>query len=475
MSKLTTRLLALFVAAAAAPLPLACGGDSAPRGPHVVPGGGIGDGPISGRLAVYVTDDDTEAPVAGAAVRVGGSADPAPCMATSDSTGLVLFEAPSCPSLAGKQTITASAGGYAPSTWIGVNGTNVTMTIRATTRPAVETATVTGTIDGWAGLPAPAQNHQTLGLVSTSQTRDLGAAENEIAQGTRTITVPVIGAVDIPANACVRNALANDCNFRLTTRTGPQAHFAVIIDQDTKGTPLVDTDDTFTVIGWAVKTGLDFAAGATASGESIPLLADADMQSLSVSMSGPPAGLDALGAITLIDLGASGRIAMALPVPAAAQTQTTMRVPKLTGALASARYDVIAQARDAADKALPSTMAWLRGVDIAATVSVPSWLPPPSGLTATGGTYSFSPVTGAALHGAELQTAAGARAWSISIFDGSTSFTLPGLTPDPLPSGMARFEVSALQIPGVDLANVDFDAAVEKLTAISSDQIIFTR
>ena len=39
----------------------------------------------------------------------------------------------------------------------------------------------------------------------------------------------------------------------------------------------------------------------------------------------------------------------------------------------------------------------------------------------------------ATVHGAELQTMDGQRLWSITIFDGTTSFTLPGLSPDPLP------------------------------------------
>jgi hypothetical protein len=462
-------LLALSIAA--------CGGGvtpaPAPPAPHLVPGGAVGDGAIDGHLAVYVTDDDTRVPVAGATVRVGASADPAPCSATSDSTGLVVFESASCPSLHGKQDVTASAAGYAPSTWIGVNGTNLTMSIRQIVRPAVDTATVTGTIDGWADVPAPAQGHQTLGVVGFSQTRDLGDRANTIAQGTRSVSVGIVGSTDVAANVCVRNALADDCNFRLTTRTGPQAHFAVVVDEDLHGTPNDSSDDTFTVINWALRTGLAFAAGDSASGESLPLIGDADMQSMVVSIGGPPAGLDALTAFPLLDLGDAGRIAMVLP--ALDTTHTATRVPKLEGALASAHYDLLAQAKDAADKDQPASTAWLHAIDPAGTVSLTAWLPPPGGLTATGGTYAFTAVPGATLAGAEIQTTAGDRAWSITIFDGSTSFTLPGLSPDPLPAGMAQLQVSALQIPGVDLASVAFDDAREKLTGIASDAIPFAR
>ena len=60
--------------------------------PTLIPGGGVGGGKISGTLNVYVTDDDTRAPIMGASVRVGPSADPAPCQALTDSTGLAVFE-----------------------------------------------------------------------------------------------------------------------------------------------------------------------------------------------------------------------------------------------------------------------------------------------------------------------------------------------------------------------------------------------
>ena len=79
------------------------------------------------------------------------------------------------------------------------------------------------------------------------------------------------------------------------------------------------------------------------------------------------------------------------------------------------------------------------------------------------------------MHGAELQTMDGQRRWSITIFDGTTSFTLPGLSPDPLPLGTIRFAVSALRIPGVDLKNIVFDDLRDVLTDISTDEITYSR
>ena len=453
-------------------LAAACGDVSKPAGPRLIPGGGVGDGKISGTLNVYVTDDDTRTPVSSAAVRVGGSADPAACQGLTNSTGLVIFDATSCPSLKGPVTLTASAGGYAPSTWIGVDGTNVTVPIRATTRPDVDTATVSGTIAGWDTLPAPATNHQTLALIGASQSPDLGDRANNITQGMR--TVDVLGGLttaDIPANVCVRSALADDCSWQLTTRTGAQAHFAIVIDQDTKGTT-DETDDTNTVIGWAIKTGLNFSAGDAASGEALQMIADADMQPVTASFATLPSGMSFVASYPMLELGAEGRIPIILPV--LDLTHTATRVPKPAGALAGATYDLIGQAQGAKDQPAPASLAWLRHVNIAATVAIAAWMPPPAALSTAGGTFSFSPVAGATLHSAELLGATGERAWSVTIFDGSTSFTLPGLSPDPVPIGTVRFSVSALQIPGVELTAVQFDDAKDLLTAISSDQVTYT-
>ena len=58
---------------------------------------------------------------------------------------------------------------------------------------------------------------------------------------------------------------------------------------------------------------------------------------------------------------------------------------------------------------------------------------------------------------------------------GAGSFTLPGLSPDPLPLGMIRFSVSALRIPGADLKNVVFDDLADVVTDISTDEISYSR
>jgi hypothetical protein len=447
--------------------------DVAPPTPMFIEGGGLGGGPITTTLNVFVADDDTRSRIAGATVRVGGSSDPAGCSATTDSTGLAIFKSETCSLIGGKQSITASKAGYAPSTWIGINAANVTMGIRSMTVAAVDSATITGTITGWDTLPTPAAGHQTLGLVGYSASRTMGDAANNIAQDTREVVVLGVGAFPIPSNLCVKNALVSDCQWRLKTRTGKQAHYAVVIDQDQKGTPDDDTDDTFTVIGWAIKTGLEFQKDAGADGEALTLLKDEDMQSFSVMFPTPLTGLAYIGAFPMLDLGAEGRISIVLPT--LDMTHTTTRVPKLAGMFANAHYDFLANLQDEKDKPQPSSLAWSHKVDPTKPVMSLDWLAPPTALKAEAGTFSFTPAPGASVQGGELQAMDGSHAWSITIFDDTKSFTLPGVSPDPLPAGEARFVASALVIPGFKANDVKFEQLQDTLTHIASDYIVFTR
>jgi hypothetical protein len=450
---------------------LGCGGVSGPPAPRLIEGGGVADGKISSALNVYVTDEDSRAVLSGASVRVGESSSATPCTVLTDSTGLAKFTTADCPSLKGPVTIIVSTtAAYTPVTWIGVNAANVTIPLRATVPAAIDTATASGTINGWASLPVPPANHQTLALIIYSQTNDLGDRRNEIMQGKRNVNV---NGTDYPldSNLCVINASVSDCSWTLTTRTGPQAHLALIVDQDTKGNN-VDADDTFTVTGYAIKTGLDFAKGDMKTGEALTMIADAYMQTFTASFPSLPTGMDVMGAFPALELGPEGRIPFT--IPALDMTHTSTRVPKLTGALAGKSYSLIAQAQDGADVKQPASLAWLHGVDINSTVALSSWLPPPSNISVLSGTYAFSAVAGATVHGGEIQNMLGDRVWSITIFDGPTSFTLPGLSSDPIPVGTVNFQVQALQIPGADVGNFKIDDLKEKITAISSDVFTFT-
>jgi hypothetical protein len=448
-----------------------CGGVSGPPAPRLILGGGVADGKVDGNLYVHVTDEETRGAISSASVRVGDSSDPTPCVVLTDSTGLAKFEPDGCPGLKGPVTVTVSVTGYATTTWIGVNGTNLTIPIRDTSPPAVATATVSGTIAGWDTLPVPPLHHQTLALIASSSSDTLGDRADNLTQAKRNVVVNGT-AYPIASNLCVLNQSASDCNWTLTTRTGAQAHLALIVDQFDNNTPDTDADDTFSFTGMAIKTGLTFAANDVVMGETIQMLADADLQTFTASFASLPTGLDYMGGFPALELGEDGRIGFSLP--ALDLTHTTTHVPKLTGALAGAHYSLIAQAQDSQTQKRPSSLAWMHEVNVASTVALSSWLSPPSNVSVSGGTYSFTAATGATLHGGEIQGMEG-RVWSITIFDGSTSFTLPGLSPDPLPAGMLTFEASALQIPGLDLGNFKLDDARDKIAGIANNAVDFTR
>jgi hypothetical protein len=447
--------------------------------PVLVPGGGISGGSIDGYLNVYVIDTDTNLGISGASVQVTAGA-AAPCTGLTDSTGLVTFDQMSCVGLRGAATLTASATGYAPSTWIGANGANMTINIQATTRPTPDTATVSGTIAGWESLPTPASGHQTLGLVGASQTPNLGDLGNNIQQGTRDVSLGGTAlTASIPANACVKNVLADDCNWTLVTHTGPQAHYAIIVDDDENGTDDM-SDDIITPVGWALLTGLTLTAGQTVVSETLPAVAPGDLQPFTATFPALPAGMTYFNAYPAIELpGGVGRIPAIVPTLGASVMMTS--VPKLTGAttagLAGGSYDLLASAQATQTASEPATLDWMHGVNAGATVTLAAWLSPPTAITSLNGRYSFVPTTGATLHAAEFKDPqSGNRTWSVTIFDGSSSFTLPGLSPDPLTTstGMDTLTVSALTIPGISLTDVAFNDASQKLTGLASDQITVT-
>ena len=107
-------LLSGLAAAAALAAP-GCGGDGDDDGgdqPGLIAGGGANGGAIAGKLAVFVIDEDSNAPLSGATVRVGVNASAAPtAMGTTDATGGVSLVSDL---LAGKQTAPCSPPAMRP-------------------------------------------------------------------------------------------------------------------------------------------------------------------------------------------------------------------------------------------------------------------------------------------------------------------------------------------------------------------------
>src|SRR3569623_337103 len=221
---------------AVAGLVSACGGDDSsisdtPTGNHpdpmVIAGGGIGGGAIDKIVNLYVIDDATRMPIAGANVRVGTAS------GTTDATGLYIAN-----DLVGKQDVVVTASGYRSEYWIGADGANMTVDLQRG-NPTVGEATLSGSITGFDQL-AVATGHAKVGVVTYSQDDLLSDAANNL-------TTPNMG------NVCIVSTAATGCTYTLTARTGKIGLIGLVFDYDPHGTQTT-TDDTQTLIAYAVRT-----------------------------------------------------------------------------------------------------------------------------------------------------------------------------------------------------------------------------
>lgn len=403
------------------------GGDGGgPVAGQPTPGGGVTGGAIDGALTVFAIDE-ADAAVAGAAVQVGG------LQSTTDADGRARFEDST---LSGPQTVTASAAGRAAATWIGVAADEVTLVLSPRTRPAVVTATASGTID----LPSPSFGKYTVALVLYSQTGQYGAPENTIAQ-------PMNG--DSPVNLCVRTSDfdSSSCGWQLKTRTGRQIHYAILAEGDPNGTSSDPSDDTYDLLGYAVGSPMDVSAGQSITGESFTAIADGALTNASITIPGGPAGLGDPVALPFLDLGADGQLVF--PLPTLRPGRSSTRVPALTGSFSGGHYNVVGLASPSFGDAYPYSASFQRDVGVDGD-SLPVWLPAAGGLAGSGGNYSFTPVSGASLHVVNLVDGGGDVAWTVTVIDGSSSFQLPAVTPDPLPGSGLTMRVAAVELPGFD-------------------------
>lgn len=444
------------------------GGADGPSGvndvePSLIAGGGVSSGAIAGEVNVYVIDAETEQPIAGASVRVGAASDANPLTGSTDAAGLLVL---SDDSLAGPQTITAVASGHAAATWFGANGANVTIPLQPRPKPNVPTATVSGSIDGWSSLPAPTDlSHYLVAGVFYSHTPEFGAPENAIEQ-------PMDG--DLPVNLCVRTMLSgSSCSWQMKVRTGKQVHYALIVEgNDTNGTTTDTSDDTFTPVGIAVKTGLDISAGQNLTGEVLTMVSAGDLTSVSVTVPSPPAGVNSAAAIPILDIGEQGLVVF--PLPPITPTASTSSILKPTGAFAGGSYALTGLAVPAIDVSHPFSSSFVRDVSFSSTEALPAWLAPPTGLSAAGGSYSFSPASGASVHSANILDSGENIVWSVLLLDGFSSFSLPALDPDPLPAGSLDFRAGAIDLSGFTPGNFSLADFNDELARASEARVSFT-
>lgn len=372
-------------------LAAACGGGG--TDPRLIPGGGIGDGDIDGKVFVHVIDEATDEPLANATVAIDNQ------QVQTDAKGFAELG-----DVDGPQTIAVELQGYRPTVWAYANGKNVTIPLRRTSATVAQ-ATLSGTIAGWdpGGLP---QGHFKGAAVFYSQTDNLGDDANDLATPNM-------------MNVCT----GQTCSWTLVSRTGTVSVIAAIVDFDTKGTVGGD-DDTLTIIGWAVKTGVAVEAGVNQSGLELAIVEAGNLENLTVDFGTPPAALTTKAALIGIEIGEDEVAQLPLLDP---ETTTTLLAPKpsVFGATGGLRLTAIAQT--AMGELGAQSIVLRRGLS-GPTLAAGEWLTPPVGITATQTSASWQLVAGATLHQVQYRDALGTDLLEITVFDPkATSVDVPAL------------------------------------------------
>ena len=393
----------------------------------MIAGGGIGDGDIDGKVFVHVIDGTTDAPLASATVAIGGQE------LMTDAKGFVELK-----DVEGPQTIAVKLQGYRPAVWDGANGKNVTIPLA---KLSVDQATLSGSIPGWDTITVPAQ-HIKAAAIFYSQSRTLGDEANDLP-------TPNGG------NICLSQS---SCNWTVVSRTGTVTIIAAIVDRDTKGTLTDPNDDTQTIIGWAVKTGVSVAAGVNQTGITLDRVEAGNLETLTVDFGTPPASLTTRGAFIGFEVGDDEVVQIPM------LEGTTVLAPKASvfGATGM-RLAAVAQTTSGDLGAQSITLR--RGVS-GTTLAAGTWLTPPVGVTATRTTATWTPVADAALHSVQYRDPADKIVLEVTVFDNKlTTTAVPGLVALPA-SGALTARVQAI---GADIDPQDFslEEDEDKVTGIA--------
>lgn len=416
----------------------ACGGGGHDVDPERIPGGGVADPGIDGEVNVHVVDEDTDEPIQGATVHVGD------LEGETDADGLFVAT-----DVSGPQTITVIAAGHVASTWVGVDGANVTIPVP---RPndnqvAIDQGAVTGTIDGWDAMVAP-QGRALIAFTGYSANHDDDDPANEIEQP----------ATDPPPNACFKVSGTEPCNWSLQTRTGQMAIFALLGD--------IGADQVVNITGFAYATGVVVEDGETVGGVTLEVASATDLVEPDLTLPTAPSGTTRVQALVRMDLGDDGRLLLpqtaelAVPVPDASL-------------FPGSSYELIGFADDGDDDGDgPTSVVIERGLASVETASVPAFLAVPQAVETDAATFSFEAVEGATLHVFSVHEADDTSHWNVAVLDGSTEVALPAHVT--LPDGSLVYEVNAIEIPGIDLQDFSIDAIQDTVTRSSTNEATFS-
>jgi len=365
-----------------------------------------------------VVDGATDAPVAGATVRVGPAVDVVPCTGLTDVAGRVVWTPLTCFNLQGPQTVTAWAYGYAATTWQGVAGANVTIPLTARAPATFATGTVTGTLRGVAPVATP--GHRTALTVTSSGDRAAGALSSQ-APLCETDVAPCVWQVEVPAG---RRALAF---LWWDVAEGP-------------------TGDVPTLAGVSLLRGLSVADGAILDGIDLAPPGSGTVAVWEGTLAAPPEAL-AVEAWVALELGEEGTIA--LPPQAIGAGAIRLVLPVLSSGDATVMVTFRADLPDGV-----SSSVVRRALVPGTPLVIDGWLPGPRNPVLQGRRVAWQ--DGGPSHAGEglllvsLEDAAG-PVWEALLFPGATTtpgrLMLPRLSPDPLPGSGLALRVTTWDAP----------------------------
>jgi hypothetical protein len=190
----------------------------------------------------------------------------------------------------------------------------------------------------------------------------------------------------------------------------------------------------------------------------LTLLGAGQLQTVSVDFGAPPA-LQQVAGLVGLDLGDEGVLQLPAFVTRAA---STLLVPRLD-AVSATDYRLTGIATDGQPVTQQSVVLrkGLQGTALAAG----EWLAVPDGVSADRAGASWTSVPGATVHAAEYRSGA-TRVLNVTVFDGSSRFTIPSLIA--LPSGSLSVTVNAIGAPGLDVTSFSLDADEAKLVQVGA-------
>lgn len=294
------------------------GTGSGPVEPEFIPGGGVGGGPITGRINLYFFDEATGNGIQGASVMLGSDPETA-LLGETDVDGLVVFEATD---LAGPVDLHVWAEGYSIESYYGLGATNATLAVRPldfqSASPAP--ATLTGTVTGFDEIPDPGADEYKVFAVLFGP--PVGAALDDrdpvLERAVETEVVPVE---------------ETSHTFSIQVPPGPGMLYAL-------GGLRIVTDETEEQYQWThlgLVTGVESEPGEVISDLEITLNTPLFIE-MGVSVGVIPAPYDVKDSAVALSLGNEGTIWFLGRVD---DSDTWYNVPDLVGDLASGRVLVV--------------------------------------------------------------------------------------------------------------------------------------